>query len=90
MYEAALVALELAALWLRQGRAAEVRELAEEMYEIFEDLGIELEAARALRFVREASRLQAITVSMIERVRGFLERLPWHPGLRFEPALFAP
>ncbi len=90
IYDYAMVGLDLAALWLRQGRAAEVRDLAEEMHAIFEDLGIELEAARALRFVREACRVQAVTVSMVERVRTFLERLPWHPGLRFEPALFAP
>jgi tetratricopeptide (TPR) repeat protein len=90
VYEAALVGLELAALWLRQGRAGEVQELAEEMHAIFEYLGIHVEAARALQFVREACRVRAVTVSMIERVRSFLERLPWHPGLRFEPALFAP
>ena len=90
IYDYAMVGLELAALWLRQGRAAEVRKLAEEMYAIFEDLGIEREAARALQFVREACRVQAVTVSMIERVRTFLERLPWHPGLRFEPELFVP
>lgn len=90
IYEAALVGLELAALWLRQGRAAQVQELAEEMHAVFEDLGVQLEAARALQFVHEACRVQAVTVSMIERVRTFLERLPWQPGLRFEPALFAP
>jgi tetratricopeptide (TPR) repeat protein len=89
IYDSALVGLELAALWLRQGRAAEVRELAEEMHAIFEDLGIELEAARALQFVHQACRLQAVTVSMIERVRTFLERLLWQPGLRFEPEFFA-
>jgi hypothetical protein len=60
------------------------------MHETFEALGVEREAARALRFVHQACRLQAVTVSMIERVRTFLERLPWQPGLRFEPALFAP
>ena len=90
VYDAALVGLELGALWLRQGRTAEVQELAEEMHAVFEDLGVQLEATRALQFVHEACRLQAVTVSMIERVRTFLERLPWQPGLRFEPALFAP
>lgn len=90
LYEAALVGLELAALWLRQDRTVQVLELAEEMYETFEDLQVPTEAARALHFIREACRLQAVNVPMIERVRKFLERLPWHPGLRFEPALFAP
>ena len=90
VYDAALTGLELATVWLRQGRAAQVLELAEEMHAVFEDLGVQREAARALDFVREACHCQIVTVSMIERVRTFLERLPWHPGLRFEPALFAP
>jgi hypothetical protein len=59
------------------------------MYETFVELGVQPEAARALYFVREACLVQAVTVTMIEQVRQFLERLPWHPGLRFEPALFA-
>jgi tetratricopeptide (TPR) repeat protein len=89
VYDAALVGLELASVWLRLGRPAQVRELAEEMYETFAELGVQPEAARALYFVREACLYQAVTVAMIERVRQFLERLPWHPGLRFDPALFA-
>jgi len=89
VYDAAMVGLELASVWLRQGQILQVRELAEEMYETFADLGVQPEAARALYFVREACLAQAVTVTMIERVRQFLERLPWHPGLRFEPALFA-
>ncbi|HEY4592000.1 MAG TPA: hypothetical protein VIJ61_06300, partial [Thermoanaerobaculia bacterium] len=89
VYDAALVGLELASVWLRQSRPAQVRELAEEMYETFVELGVQPEAARALYFVREACLVQAVTVTMIEGVRQFLERLPWHPGLRFEPAQFA-
>ncbi len=89
-YDSALVGLDLAAVWLKKGRAAEVRELAEEMHATLDDLGVHTEAARALYFVREACRCEAVTVSMIERVRTFLERLPWQAGLRFEPAMFAP
>lgn len=89
-YDAALVGLDLSAVWLKKGRAAAVRELAEEMYATLDDLGVHTEAARALYFVREACRCEAVSVSMIERVRTFLERLPWQAGLRFEPAMFAP
>lgn len=89
VYDAALVGLELASVWLRQGQILQVRELAEEMYQTFVELGVQPEAARALYFVREACLVQAVTVTMIEQVRQFLERLPWHPGLRFEPAQFA-
>ncbi len=89
-YDAALVGLDLAAVWLKTGRSAEVLALAEEMHETLDDLGVHTEAARALYFVREACRCQAVTVPMIERVRSFMERLPWQVGLRFEPAMFAP
>ena len=89
-YEAALVGMELAAVWLRQGRAAEVQELATEMHEIFDELGVEREAAKAFYFVREACRSQAVNLLLIDRIRVFLERLPWRPGLRFEPAAFTP
>ena len=89
-YEAALVGMELAAVWVRQGRAAEVQELATEMHEIFDELGVEREAAKAFYFVREACRAQVINLLLIERIRTFLERLPWRPGVRFEPAAFTP
>ncbi len=89
-YEAALVGMELAAVWLRQGRTAEVQELATEMHEIFDELGVEREAAKAFYFVREACRSQAVNLLLIDRIRVFLERLPWRPGLRFEPAAFTP
>ena len=89
-YEAALVGMELAAVWLRQGRAPEVQELATEMHEILDELGVEREAAKAFYFVREACRTQVVNLLLIERVRTFLERLPWRPGARFEPAAFTP
>ena len=89
-YEAALVGIELAAVWLRQGRAPEVQELASEMHEIFDELGVEREASKAFYFVREACRTQVVNLLLIERVRTFLERLPWRPGVRFEPAAFTP
>ncbi len=54
VYDGALVGLELAAVWLPQGKIAQVRELAEEMYATFAELGVQPEAARALYFVREA------------------------------------
>jgi len=53
-YDAALVGLDLAGLWLRQGLAAQVRKLARDMYMTFEDLGLYSEAARALYFLSEA------------------------------------
>ncbi|HEX3556151.1 MAG TPA: hypothetical protein VIA62_23270 [Thermoanaerobaculia bacterium] len=85
-YDAAMVGLELAALWLRLGQVIEARKLAEEMYETFEMLEVHREAQNALYFVREACRRQKVTVPMIYGVRSFMERLTRNPELRFEPA----
>ena len=85
-YDAALLGLELAAVWLQQGRATEVRSLAEEMYETFGLLEIHQAAQHALYFLREACRRQRATVPMIHRVRSFMEQLGRNPELRFEPA----
>jgi hypothetical protein len=84
-YDAALVGLELAAVRLRQGKTAEVRELAEETYESLRDLGVHQEAFKAVLFLREACRRQAVTVGLLRKVHGFLVRLEWNPQLRFEP-----
>jgi tetratricopeptide (TPR) repeat protein len=85
-YDAAVLGLDLAALWLQEGRAAEVRALAEEMYETFELLEVHQAAQHALYFVREACRRQRVTVPMIHRVRSFMEQVTRNPELRFEPA----
>jgi tetratricopeptide (TPR) repeat protein len=84
-YDAALVGLELAAVWLRQGKTAQVRELAEEIYETLRGLGVHQEAFRAVLFLREACRQQAVTLGLLQKVHGFLVRLEWNPQLRFEP-----
>jgi tetratricopeptide (TPR) repeat protein len=50
VYDAALVGLELAEVWLRQGQTRDVRKLAKEAYGTFRDLGLRSEAARALHY----------------------------------------
>ncbi len=84
-YDAALVGLELAAVWLRQGKTAQVRELAEETYEILRDLGVHHEAFKAAVFLHEACRQQMVTLGLLQKVHDFLARLAWQPHLRFQP-----
>jgi tetratricopeptide (TPR) repeat protein len=48
--DAALVGLELAEVWLRQGQTRDVRKLAKEVYGTFKDWGLRSEAARALYY----------------------------------------
>jgi transcriptional regulator with XRE-family HTH domain len=73
-YDAALVSLDLAALRLERGEAAEVRRLAEEMLWIFEAQGIAREALAALRLFFEAARQQQATADMARRAAEALKR----------------
>ena len=84
-YDAALLGLELMEVWLRQGRSAEVREMAEEVLDTFEELKVELEAQRAVRFLEAACRQELATPILVQKVAGFLRKLQWTPGLQFAP-----
>ena len=83
-YDAALVGLELAAVWLQQGKVRQVQELAHETLETFRDLGIQREAVRALDMLHQACRQERATVGLIQYVKRFLARLQQEPQLRFE------
>jgi tetratricopeptide (TPR) repeat protein len=72
-YDAALVSLELAVLWLEVGRTAEVRELALEMAWIFKANGIAREALAALRLFCDAAAKDAATLELALRVRADIE-----------------
>lgn len=54
-YDAAMASLDLAVLYLRQGRTAEVRRLAEEMLPLFEAQDVHREALAALSLFLEAA-----------------------------------
>lgn len=84
-YDAALLGLELMEVWLRQGRSAEVREMAEEVLDTFDELKVKLEAQRAVRFLESACRQELATPILVQKVVGFLRKLEWTPGLQFAP-----
>jgi tetratricopeptide (TPR) repeat protein len=68
-YDAAMVSLEdLAVLYLRQGRTAEVRQLAEEMVAVFQEQNLPDDALRALRLCAAAARREELTAVM---ARGY-------------------
>jgi hypothetical protein len=82
VYPAAMVGLELAALWARQGRVPEVYELAEEMIATFRALRIAREAVACLVVLQEAclsggQLLDVITLAV--RLLKDLERQPPRP-----------
>ena len=83
-YDAALVLLDLAKIYLRQGRTAETRTLVAEMHPIFATLDIHREALVALAFFQKAVEQEHATVQLVEEITSYLRRSRGNPGLRFE------
>jgi len=85
-YDAALVSLDLAAIYARQGRTADLRLLAEAIIPVFVSYGIHREALGALVLLRQASAAECATVELVTRVAGYLKRAQHDPELRFDLA----
>ena len=85
-YPAALVALDLAALHLEQGRTAEVREIAAWTTALFKANDIHREALAALTLFRQAAVQDVVTVHEIRRLARHLTELQRHPAARSELA----
>ena len=83
-YDAALVSLDLAVLYLGQNRTAEVKQLAAEMLPIFQSRDIHREAMAALMVFRRAVELESATVSMVEEIAANLKRAAYSSNLSFE------
>lgn len=74
-YEVALVSLDLAALWLRAGRTAEIRELIDQTITIFQTRNIQREATGMLLVLREALRQERATEALLRTIASDLLRL---------------
>jgi hypothetical protein len=74
-FDAALVSLELAIVYLQQDRPAEVRVLAREMAWIFASQGVTREALAALAIFCEAVERDRATVELTRHVFRVLDRL---------------
>jgi tetratricopeptide (TPR) repeat protein len=81
-YQASLVSLDLAGVWLRQGRTAEMRGLVTEMMATFRVLGTEREALSALHLLRDALERDQATLDVVRLVSGILRRLQNEPATR--------
>jgi tetratricopeptide (TPR) repeat protein len=75
-YDAALVGLDLALYWLKQGDTAAVRKLAPLLERVFTAQGIRREALGALRLFCQAARRDAATLELAEKAKTELERRP--------------
>ena len=84
-YDVALVSLDLAAVYLRQERFAEVLQLAGEMLTVFRALGIDREAIAAIYFLERAAAARKVSLTLLAELASYLKRARQTPGLAFEP-----
>lgn len=84
-YDTALVSMDLAALYARERRTADLKRLSQEMLPIFSSLQIHREALAALTFLRKALDAERASFELVSRVARFLRRAKHDPELRFEP-----
>jgi tetratricopeptide (TPR) repeat protein len=81
-YQAALVSLDLAGVWLRQSRTLEVRSLVSEIVSSFQVLGVEREALSAIHLLQDALERDQATLEVVRLVGGILRRLQNEPVMR--------
>jgi tetratricopeptide (TPR) repeat protein len=80
-YDAAMASLDLALLFLREGRTAEVQPLAAEMVALFESRDVHREALAAVRLFQEAAQREEVTAGMVRELSGRLEAARRAPQL---------
>src|SRR5204862_4017666 len=85
-YDVANISLDLAAVWLRQGRISELRQLVNEMVAIFRNNGIRREAIGALLMFKEALQKDQATEVLLRTVTTEIWRLERFPGSTGQPA----
>jgi len=81
-YDVALVSLDMAALWLRAGRTAEIMGLIDETISIFRARKIRREAIAMLLMLREAFQKDQATEALLRNVAAELLRLEDIPARR--------
>jgi tetratricopeptide (TPR) repeat protein len=88
-YVASITGLDLAAVWMRQGREEEVKALAEELAERFLRLNVGREALSAMLVLRQVCREDKVTEEGIRKVAAFLRELDRRPPGNLPPPTLA-
>jgi transcriptional regulator with XRE-family HTH domain len=83
-YDGALISLELALVYLEEGRTAEVKILARQITPVFQAQGIHREALAAFKLFRDAAEREGVTVQLARKLLAYFQRAQHDPGLRFE------
>lgn len=82
-YEAALASLDLAGVYVVQGRSTDVSRVAEETLKIFQSYNTHREAIAALLVFCSAARLNQAGLDLVRQVSAFLKRVRNNPDFRF-------
>jgi tetratricopeptide (TPR) repeat protein len=82
-FDAARVSLDLATVYLQQGRTADLKQLALEMVPIFESRDVHQEALAALLLFLKAADAEEVTLDLLERISSYLQLARRNPELRF-------
>jgi tetratricopeptide (TPR) repeat protein len=83
-FSAASVSLDLAGLYAAQGRATEMRRVAEEMLPVFQARDLHREAIAALIVFQQAVRMEKVNTGLLSEIRTYLRRARKDHKLRFE------
>ncbi len=83
-YHAAIAGLDLAVVWLRQGRRKEARDLVLDCVRVFLELRIHREALAAVLVLQRAFEKGLDADALLDKARDFLRRIEQDPTLTFE------
>ncbi len=86
VYDAALLALDLAGVYARQGCTEKVRELAAEMLPAFKSQEVHREALAALIVFHKAAQMDRVTLGLIRELSDYLRQCRRSPGVRLRDA----
>jgi tetratricopeptide (TPR) repeat protein len=84
-FHAALAALDLSLLWMRQERWRDAEELGKEAADVFLALGIQREALASVMILKDAFKKRKATVVLLESVVEFLRQTQIDPDACFIP-----
>lgn len=84
-YGAAMVSLDLALIYAREGRSEELKRLADEIAPVFSAQDVHREALAALLLFQEAARQETLTLTCVKALAVYLRDAKNDPSLRFEP-----
>jgi tetratricopeptide (TPR) repeat protein len=84
-YDAALASLDLAGIYVAQGRAADLLRVAEETLSVFQSRHTHRAALAAVLVLCSAARQEQAGVGLVRQVSEFLKRARNNPNLQFSP-----